>query len=88
MQLHEDLSGQVDLGTKVARTAFVGMDVAHQPPMGRLDGVGLGARFKPKDLIGLVFAHAARIRRAGAPRSRPLLMVFSPTGKRSVQVRL
>ena len=88
MQTQKNVLGKVDLGGKVGRAAPVGVDRTHQSPVRGTNGLGVRSRFKAQDLVGLVFAHAARIRRAGAPRSRALLMVFSPSGKRAVQVRL
>ena len=87
MRLKKNVFGQIDFGREVGRAAPVGMDLRHQSAVGRADGLGRRTRLKAKDLVSLVMAHGARIRRAGAPRTRSLVLVFAPTGKRAVKVR-
>ena len=78
--------GFVDPSRQRGGTAMVGVDLLHQPPMGFADFRIAGARLKPQNVIGFLFAHSARARRRSSPPVRVALDVVSPSGKCPVQI--
>ena len=80
--------GLVDTYRQESGAALVGMHPLHQTAVGGPD-VGLsGALLKPKDLVRLLLAHGARIRRSTAPRCGLTLHVLTPSGHSAVEINL
>lgn len=67
--------------------APVGVQPRDQRPVSGTNGLLTRARFQPKDLISLVFAHFSGGRaRISSPRLRIDLHVLTPTGRAAVEI--
>ena len=80
MSAEKSVLSLIDFSRKDRRPALVGVNAAHQPPMGRADFGLAGAGRKAKDLIGLLLCHAARARRASRPVTSVRVEAVSPAG--------
>ena len=78
MRPDESVFGLVDFRSQKGRTAQVGMDRLHDPPVRVADLRFAGAGLKAKNLVSLLLCHRARSRRAAMPRCRVSLQVFTP----------
>ena len=66
----------------------VGVNALHQASM-RLSDLNSGrARFKAKDLVGLLMCHGARAMRASMPRTNIRISVVTPARHSAVKIRL
>lgn len=84
----QNVLGLVDAGGQKRTAAEIGMKPLHKAAMGLSDIRRAGARFKTKDLVGLLLSHGARSWRASLPVADIRLRVFAPEGKTSVKIRL
>lgn len=88
MQREQKVLGLIDPGGKEGRSAEVGVQALHQAAMRLADIRRTGARFKTKDLVGLLLGHGARAWRASLPPATVRLSVFAPGGEAAVKIRL
>lgn len=88
MAFEKNVLSLVDFGGKKRGTAAVGMSGFHESSVSLTDLVASGTSVKPKHLIGLLFAHGSRTRRASLPRAGITLSVFTPMGKSAVKIRV
>ena len=87
MSAEEPFLRLIDLGGEERRSPLIGVDLHHQPAIGRADfGLGSAGR-KAKDLVGLLICHGARARRAARPVCRITLEVFTPAGYPAIEMR-
>ena len=88
MTPEQDVLGFVDTRREERGPSEVGMQALHQAAV-RLSDVRRGsARFKTKDLVGLLLSHGARTWRNTMPPANVRLNVFAPGGKAAVKIRL
>ena len=80
--------GLVEAYREEVGAPLVGVNALHQAPMSSAD-IGLASSLlKPKDLVRLLLAHGARIRRSTAPRCGLTLHVLTPAGHSAVEINL
>lgn len=84
----KDVLGFVDPRREERGSSEIGVQALHQAAV-RLSDVSRGrARFKTKDLVGLLLSHGARTWRNTMPVATVRLQVVAPGGKPAVKIRL
>lgn len=86
MVFQENILGLVDAGREPRRAPLVGVQFLHERSVRVPNGPLIRPRLKAKDLVGLLFGHRARSRRAAQPRTRIALSVFTPAGVPAVKI--
>ena len=84
----KDVLGFVDTRRQERGAAEIGVQALHQAAMRLADIRRTGARFKTKDLVGLLLSHGARTWRNTLPVVVIRLRVFAPDGKPAVKISL
>ena len=88
MATQKNILSLIDFGSKKSRASAVGMGRLHEPSVGFSDIFDAGTSRKPQHLIGLLFAHGSRARRASLPRVGIRMSVFTPAGQSAVKIRI
>lgn len=84
----QDVLGFVDPRRQERRVSDIGVQALHQAAVRLADIRRGGARFKTKDLVGLLLSHGARTWRNTQPLATIRLRVVAPGGKTAVKIRL
>ena len=84
----QDVLGFVDTRRQEGGPAEIGVQALHQAAVRLSDVRRGGARFKTKDLVGLLLSHGARTWRNTMPVVNVRIRVFAPGGKPAVKIGL
>ena len=84
----QDVLGFVDPRRQERGPSEVGVQALHQAAVRLADIRRGGARFKTKDLVGLLLSHGARAWRSSMPPAVVRIRVFAPGGKPAIKISL
>ena len=84
----QDVLGFVDPRRQERSPSEVGVQALHEAAVRLADVRRGGARFKTKDLVGLLLSHGARTWRNTMPVATIRRNVVAPGGKPAVKIRL
>lgn len=88
MNSQKNVFGLVEFGRRKNRNAVAGLKPFEQTTTDNTDEIPTAPRGRPQHLVGLLFAHGSRARRASMPKVGIRLSVFTPTGKAAVKIRV